>query len=337
MSLKLAFVGFRHPHINAFYALAKQRADVDVVAACEEDAETRTSLAGSDIAITHDSYNAMLADVDCDIVACGDYYAVKGTHIIAALQAGKHVIGDKPLCMKLEELDRIESLACETGLHVGCLLDLVDNAVFVTLHRVLQEGAIGEVHTIHFNGQHPLNYGVRPKWYFEEGKHGGTINDIAIHAIDAIPWLTGRSIVEITAARGWNARLKQHPAFQDGGAVMLRLDNGGVVTGDVSYLTPDAQGYTFPVYWRFTMFGSEGAIEAGYTSNAVTVYRKDDKNVRTIPLDAGRPGGCFDDFLADIAGAPRPGGLDMARVFRSSRIALLAQRAADSYCFPVPV
>ncbi len=97
----------------------------------------------------------------------------------------------------------------------------------------------------------PLILGKRPAWYFEPGKHGGTLNDIGVHAIDLIPWMTGRSIVEVTAARAWNARVPQFPAFQDAGQMMLKLDNGGSVMGDVSYLNPDAASNYTPrsQYW----------------------------------------------------------------------------------------
>ncbi len=335
MSRKVAFIGFRHGHINGLYAMLKESADAEIVGACEEDAEARAALEDSPVTITHDSYAAMLAEVECDIVACGDYYAIRGERVIQALEAGKHVMVDKPLCTRLDELERIEALARDKGLRVSCMLDMVDSPVFTTLRRVIQEGTIGEVHTVHFNGQHPLNYGARPQWYFEEGKHGGTINDIAIHAVDAIPWLTGQDVVEVTAARAWNARLKECSSFQDAAVLMLRLANGGAATGDVSYLTPEAQGYTFPVYWRFTLFGSDGVAETAGTWQRIDVYRKDKEGVQAVAFDPGRPGGYWEDFLADMDGDPNPGGLDMDRVLRSSRIALQAQHAADTGSFPV--
>lgn len=39
--MKLAFVGFRHPHIFVMYEHAQANPEIDVVAACEEDADTR--------------------------------------------------------------------------------------------------------------------------------------------------------------------------------------------------------------------------------------------------------------------------------------------------------
>src|SRR5581483_4595745 len=132
-------------------------------------------------------------------------------------------------------------------------------------------------HTIHVTAQHPLLLDKRPAWYFEPGKHGGTINDIAIHATDLIPWLTGRKLVEVVAARAWNARLPQFPHFQDAAQFMLKLDNSGGVMADVSYLAPDGINYKAPQYWRVTCHGSDGLIEAKYMSPTIQLARRADQ------------------------------------------------------------
>ena len=336
MSLRVCFIGLRHGHIFSLYRLLAEREDMEIAGVCEEDAEARASLESEGVTVTHERYEDMLADVECDVIACGDYYAIRGERLLAALAAGRHVIGDKPLCTRLSELEQIEQRAKQKDLRVGCMLDLTASAPFQTLGRLLREGAIGEVHTIHFDGQHPLNYGSRPGWYFEEGKHGGTINDLAIHGFDAIPWLTGRTIVEVTAARAWNARLRECPFFQDGAVAMLRLDNGGVVTGDVSYLTPEGHGYAMPSYWRFCVSGAEGYAETSCKVDSVSVFPKE-RDAFKQSLDPGRPGAYFEDFLQDVAGTPTPNGLDTARVLRSARVALLAQHAADTGTSGLPV
>ena len=337
MPLRIAFVGFRHGHVMALYNLLKDRADTTIVAACEEDAETRAAIVEQGVTITHESYADMLSSVECDVVAVGDYFALRGQRVIVALEAGKHVLGDKPLCTSLDELDRIESLAYSKHLKVGCMLDLPNLGPYITLRDVIRRGAIGEVHTITFLGIHPLNYGKRPMWYFEPGKHGGTINDIGIHGIDIVPWLTGRSVVEITAARGWNAKLKQHPEFQDGGALMLKLDNQGCVMGDVSYLSADTVGFKIPPYWRFTIAGTGGVAETAVNDTHVHIYRHDSTTPIDEPVASPNAGGYFADFVRDVAENPDMENLHTARVLHTSRLALLAQAAADSGKFPAPV
>ncbi len=328
--MRLAFIGFRHGHVMGLYKGAVAHAGVDVVAACEEDAAASATLrASATVQLTHDRIDDVLNDVDCDAIAIGDTFARRGEIAIKALEAGKHVIADKPICTSLDELDQIGQLAAGKRRVVGCLLDLRDTAVFRTMRRVIREGAIGEVHTVLFTAQHPLLLGTRPAWYFEPGQHGGTINDIAVHATDLIPWLTERAIADVVAARAWNARLPQHPHFQDAGQLMLRLDNNGGAFGDVSYLSPDDLGYAAPQYWRVTCHGSEGVVEAAYNSTTVSLAGRGNKTVRELPLDPARPDGCLEAFMNEIAGRIEPGALTSADVFRASRIALLAQAAAD--------
>ena len=111
MKTRMAFIGFQHGHIVGLYKLAQQREDIEVVAACEEDAETRANLAAQGVAITHDSYPRMLDEAKCDVVACGDWFGIRGQRLIDAMERGLHVIGDKPLCTTLDECERIAALA----------------------------------------------------------------------------------------------------------------------------------------------------------------------------------------------------------------------------------
>ena len=325
--MRIAFAGFRHGHILSAYKLARRHPDVEIVAACEDHGPTRASLKGVDL--THGDYRRMLEDVDCDAVAVGDYYARRGAILIAALEAGRHVIADKPICTRLQELEQIAALASEKHLSVGCQLDLRDSGVVRAGRRVLAEGAIGEVHTVLFTGQHPLRYGTRPGWYFEPGKHGGTINDIAIHAIDAIPWMTGRRFAEAVAARAWNARLAEVPFFQDGAQLLLRLDNDGGAVGDVSYRAPDAAGYALPQFWRFTFHGSDGLLEFGVGQKALQLIGAGEKKPRTIEPDAPTPGGYFESFLREIAGAEGEVSPTTQEVLAAARTTLTIQQAAD--------
>lgn len=334
MKLRIAFVGFRHGHVFALYRFVEARPDLEIVAVCEEDAETAATLEQLGIKVTHRAYGDMLDAVESDIVACGDYFGIRGARTIAAMERRRHVLSDKPLCTSLGELEHIARLSRENSLRVGCMLDLGNLGPFITARDLIRSGRIGDVHAITFWGQHPLLYGRRPMWNFEDGKHGGTLNDIAIHAIDIIPWLTGRRVTAITAARGWNARLPQHPQFQDGAAIMLKLDNAGVAMGDVSYLSSDRHGFHMPAYWRFTISGANGVLETSCNAKTVDLYPHDNEETVKIPVAENREGGFLDDFVADLAGDPDLDNLHTARILESTRVALLAQHAADTEDFP---
>ena len=329
--IRFAFAGFRHPHVLDMYRRCSERADVEIVAACEEDAATRASLAqAGTVTITHDSFDRMLAETSAEVIAIGDYYSNRGPLALRALAAGRHVIADKPLCITLDERDQIEELARSQQRVVGCMLDMRDAPVFLGLRQLIQAGEIGPVQAISFGGQHPLNYGTRAAWYFEPGRHGGTINDIGIHAIDGIPWMTGLKWAEIEAARCWHHLPPAAPHFQGCGQMMLRLENGAGVLGDVSYISPDSFGYTAPFYWRFNVWGNGGMLEASSNTTAITLYKAGDTASREIPLPAGRPGGYLDSFLREIHGETADLHLSSADALRSTRLALAVQRAADT-------
>jgi|SRR6266511_4727891 len=102
--------------------------------------------------------------------------------------------------------------------------------------------------------------GARPGWYFERGKHGGTINDIAIHAFDFVPWITGLEWRAIIAARTWNAKAREFPHFHDCAQIMATLANGAGVRADVSYLAPDRLRYKLPHYWHVLVHGTRGNV-----------------------------------------------------------------------------
>jgi predicted dehydrogenase len=270
-------------------------------------------------------------------VAVGDYYGRRGRILIDALRRGKHVLSDKPLCTSLAELDQIETLAHGQGLLVGCQLDMRDGPVTVEARRRILGGEIGEVHAISVGGQHPLLFGTRPGWYFEPGKHGGTINDIGIHALDALPWMTGLRFQEITFARAWNARLPQAPQFQDGAQFALTMSNGAGVLADVSYLGPDANGYRIPQYWRMTFWGSEGLLETDFSAGQVTLHRQRDPAPQVVQATQGVPGGYLDSFLRELRGETSGLHLSSAEVLAASRLALRVQEAADQGLLGVPL
>jgi len=331
MSIRLAVVGFRHGHIFSLLRQAQEMEGIEVVTACEEDPTTRAEVVSKGaVAIDYDDFDQMLATVDCDAVGIGDYFGKRGSLAIRALSAGKHVLSDKPLCASLNELDQIEALCAEKGLKVGCALTLRDSPQFIGVRDLVRQGTIGEIHAISFNGQHPLLLTTRPQWYFEPGKHGGTINDIGVHAMDAIPWITGLSFAVVNAARCWNAFATGFPHFQDAGQMMLTMENGCGVLGDVSYSSPDSGGYSLPFYWRMTFWGRDGVIETYLAAKGTSVLVNGESALRTEPLPAGDPGGYLKAFVNDVneeLGADAP---CTASVLRASRVALTIQKAADS-------
>ncbi len=322
--MKVAFIGFRHGHILGLYNRLKEDPQMEITAACEEDPQAaREAERNWNVKITHSGFAEMLRDVDFDILAVGDYFGIRGSRAIAGLKAGKHIVADKPLCTSLEELAEIRSLAMEKHLAVGVMLDFRSHGNVAAAKEVIDSGRLGEIHAVQFNGQHPLSYGTRAAWYFEKGKHGGTINDIAIHGLDAVEYLTGKKITELTAARTWNAFADQAPDFQDAAQILFALENKCGVIADVSYFAPENCGFSNPFYWRFTIWGRKGVLEFNYMDEGVKFYRSGAPAPETIAPVPGKSD-YLTIFLNEIAGVRDPFGTE--HLLNVTEKALLLQK-----------
>jgi predicted dehydrogenase len=328
MNTRFVVAGFRHGHVFGLLSRIEETPGCEIVACCEPHGETREKMiAEGKFDIKYQDFDKMLKDVDCDAVVIGDYYGIRGSLLIKALEAGKHVIADKPVCTSLEELDKIEKLAADKDLKVGCMLDLRQSPQLVKLKQLIDENILGEIHAVSFTGQHPLLWGTRPEWYFEDGKHGGTINDIAIHGIDYLSWATGMKFTEITAASTWNAFAEECPEFNDAGQFMVKMENGCGVMADVSYFAPDSCGYTLPYYWEFTVWGRKGVARTNIAAENVQLSLNGDKASSSIALPAKVQDDYFSQFLSEISGSPKE--MTSATVIEAARTALKIQQAAD--------
>lgn len=332
MKMNFLFYGFRHSHLISYYKKAAAHPDIRILAAVEENDAARAAAAQKlGIAFSDRSYEAWLQDPAVEVVAIGTAYGDRGRAVIRALEHGKHVLCDKPICTSLEELEAIRALVQEKGATVGCLLDLKHMPCILPAKRLIESGRLGAVRNISFTAQHCLNYGSRPEWYFEEGMHGGTINDIAIHGIDILPYLTGHRLASLDAARTWNAYAHLHPHFKDCAIFMGRTDGDAGVLADVSYAAPQ-QG-KLPTYWRFEIWCDMGLISLCAAESTVTVYEKGMKEAQILPGE-DHPFSMLDEFLSAV----QEGGDAMTRrVLCATETALRIQAAADKAKEGIPL
>lgn len=324
--MNIAFAGFRHAHINSLYKKCAERGDVNIVAAWEGDAEARAE-AVEDLGVnfTHGSYDEMLALPGLDAVAIGDYFSARGGLAVRAMRAGKHVIADKPLCTSLEELDEIERLSAGGGLKVGLMLDLRYLGSTAAARRAVRGGALGRVHNITFGGQHCLGYGERAAWYFEPGKQGGTINDIAIHGVDLVRHITGLELRRVLCARCWNAYATEEPHFLDAAQLMAELDGGAGLLADVSYSKPRV-GFDMPQIWRMELWGERGMLELNCSRDEVTIARAGAGAPEIITAPPPETD-WLNDFITETDGGTPL--LSTADAIASTRTALTLQAASE--------
>ena len=335
--MNLVFVGFKHRHTGAIYEEAMANPDITVLGAWEDTVEGRALADGLGLEFNYATLEDVLNDERVDAICLGGCYGERGGEAIAALKAGKHVYADKPVCTSLAEIDEIEKLSKEKNLKVGCYLTMRLSGGMRNIREMIADGTLGEIGAINVTGQHPLQYGTRPMWYFEDGKHGGTINDIAIHAVDLVRFLTGYGLKKVHGARTWNHFATEVKSFRDCGQFMVELENGAGFTGDVSYAAPASCGFNLETYWRTTIWGTRGVVE--YKLKAAHAGIDSDTGAQLCVALDGSDGfkpvelkkydvTALGEFVKEINGGTDL-IIDTAEVIRTSREVLTIQAAAE--------
>lgn len=320
--MNVAFAGFRHNHIFSLYTQATENSNIKILGCFEEDEQTRQNVMRDyNASFNYSTYEEILTDERVEVIAIGDYFKKRGSMVIDALKAGKHVFCDKPICTELGELNEIERLCKEKNLKVCAMLTLRYTLPLVQVKEIISSGEIGEVHIASFTGQHCLDYENRAKWFFEKDKHGGTINDLGIHGIDAIRIMTGKNLTEINAAKAFNAYAPKETNFCDSALFMIQMEDMAL-TGDVSYSAPKFLGM-LPTYWNFHFWGSQGMLTFNYREKHIHIFKDTE-----IVIDAQTSAPDYwDDFEKELKGMPNKLGTE--EFLHSQRQTLEIQKFAD--------
>ena len=322
--MNIAFAGLRHIHIFDLYKMVQADSNYRILGAFEGNQQARKQAESLGVVCNYPSYEALLADPQVEVVALGGCYGERGDMAICALHAGKHVMADKPLCTDLAQLDTIEKLATEKNLKVSCMFTMRYEKKIQALKRLISSGTLGEINNVYFGGQHPLQYGRRPNWYYEPGKHGGVINDIAIHGIDALKYALDLSVDQVLAARCWNKYADLEPDFRDSAQFMLTAKNGAGILADISYAIPDGIEFSLPYYWQFYIWGTKGVISFSMVEKESFYYMAGDVKPHLLeetPVQTDY----LTDFLNLVTGE-RDVVLSMEETFQSTRMTLQIQK-----------
>jgi predicted dehydrogenase len=150
----------------------------------------------------HASYEALLADpgIDAVYIPLPNHLHVDWT--MKALDAGKHVLVEKPLAMKADEFDAVIAKRDATGLLCAEAYMIVHHPQWIRVRELVQSGAIGKVEHVdvafsYDNRTDPGNIRNRP----ETG--GGSLPDIGVYAYGCVRFVTGAEPDELDARITW--------------------------------------------------------------------------------------------------------------------------------------
>lgn len=124
---------------------------------------------------------------------------------IAALEAGKHVLCEKPLANSVEEAQRMAAAAekaAEKGVYSMCGYSYRRTPALALAKRMVDEGRLGPIRHVraHYLQDWLSDENAPMTWRLDKSKSGsGALGDIGAHIIDASQWITGMKISGVSA------------------------------------------------------------------------------------------------------------------------------------------
>jgi len=175
----------------------------------------------------------MLRIPEIDLVVIGAPNHVHCELTIKAAKAGKHVVVEKPLCLNLEEADRMIGACREANVKLMYAEELCFTPKYVRLKELLDEGALGKPVLIKQSEKHD---GPHADHFWDvERSGGGVMMDMGCHAVQFFRWINNYNPVRSVYAQ-MSTSVHQHKTRGDDNSILiLEFENGVVAVAEESW------------------------------------------------------------------------------------------------------
>jgi predicted dehydrogenase len=277
--------GVADHHLRGYESFADR---IAVTAIAEVDATRRAQREDQLGVVGYRDLAQLLADTDVDAVDICLPHHLHRDAIVAAADAGKHILCEKPLCLGAAEARDVEAAVGRNGITLMCAHNKLFLPSVGRAKQVIDSGEIGTVYEVRttdsfYNDFDPGNMGWRAS---VRTSGGGELIDTGYHPTYLLLHLADGVPVEATAM------LSRHRlAFMEGedsAQVLVRFDNGVVGHIVTSWAYAAA-----PITERFSAVGELGSIHTDPRGNELTVTTRDGRS-RTESFDL------VDTYVAEI-------------------------------------
>ena len=262
-------------HIKAF--MSNPHTEVVAISSRKlTSCQARAEEAGLQNIGLYDNYEEALKHDGVDIVCVCTPQYLHAENTIAAAQAGKHIVIEKPIANSVEEMKAMRSAVRAAGVKTIVSFVLRWNPLFETLKAMIADNAFGDVYFVEADYQHDI-----ASWWtgYEDARKKqtgvGALLTGGCHAVDAIRWFAAKGqyeaadVVEVFAYSGgyrkglseeydyFTSTWRQAPPleYDDFEICLVKFDNGAL--GKVSVNYGCIMPYTFPL----EVFGNRGSIK----------------------------------------------------------------------------
>jgi predicted dehydrogenase len=291
-------LGVGEQHISGY----RRAQGVDVVALCDIAVEKREMAASRYPECRIDDDPEVLINApDIDVISIASFDHDHATQVIRAIDLGKHVFCEKPLCTSEDELFEISTALARnpaTRLSTNTILRMSPR--FRDLRERIRRGELGRLYYVEAD----YNYGRLHK--LREGWRGSIPNYSVmlgggIHMVDLLLWLSGRRVVEVSAHGNKICSHDYRFSTPDLVVATLIFDDGmiGKVTANF--------GCVYPHFHKLSVYGTEATFENGL--EAGKLYKSRGQSAENIcPIETAYPGISKGDLIPGFIDAIRNAG-----------------------------
>ena len=210
----------------------------------------------------YDSVDALIADPEIDAVYVATNNATHAEMTIRALEAGKHVIVEKPIATSIADAKKMIAVAKKKKLSLSVDHMMVNNAFNKMAKKSIADGKLGTVNDCCFHMEFAFGYdpAEAATWRCSKIEEmGGPIGDVASHCFYVAEYIFGSPIVEIAAV--YLPKIMEIKA-EDGAYIKFTLANG--LKGSAKVAFSELRGGLVGTLSNlgFEIYGNEGVLRS---------------------------------------------------------------------------
>lgn len=266
------------------------------IAACDVKEQAAIRLSQEAKAEVFGDYPSMLRAVKgkVDVVAVCTPNALHCEHSIKAVEAGFHVICEKPMAITVHECGEMIKAAEKANRRLFIVKQNRYNPPVAHLKTLLDSGALGRIYSAHLNcfWNRNDNY-FNSEWRGKKLLDGGTLYTQFSHFIDLLYWLVG-DVQEAQAFTG-NFCHQKSVEFEDAGVAIVRFYNGAI--GSVSFTI---NSFKRNMEGSLTLFCENGTVKIGGQYLNEIEYQQV-KDLAPAQLRTGRPANEYGEYQGSMS------------------------------------
>ena len=228
----------------------------NVKAVCDIIPERANILADRFDATPYNSLDELLSfEKELDLMSICTPNGLHAQHAIKTLAANIHVLCEKPLCINVNEGEKMLNAAKQSGKKLFVVKQNRYNPPVAFLKQLIQSGKLGKIYSFQVNcfWNRPIQYYVG--WKGTKALDGGTLFTQFSHFIDLIYWLFG-DVNQVKTTRQNFA----HPLieFEDTGMILFEMNSGAI--GSMNYTVNSFQKN---MEGSLSLFAEKGTVKIG--------------------------------------------------------------------------